>query len=100
MPSITATDSVSLYLSVMEMVEIFGLEENIVEITSDGGGNLRVCREALELKYTNDYVSPPHKPLFTMECLAHILSGDCKSGLQLIKSDDGEVDTELTRRNV
>ena len=100
MPSTTATDGASISMSVMEVVENFGLEAKIVGIMSDGGGNLQVFREALELKYTNDYVSPPHKPLFTMECLAHILSGDCKSGLQLIKSDDGEVDTELTRRNV
>ena len=54
MPSTTATDGVSLSLSVMEVVENFGLEAKIVGITSDGGGNLRVCREALESKYTND----------------------------------------------
>ena len=35
-----------------------------------------------------------------MECLAHILVGACKAGVQSIKSDDGEVDTELTRRNM
>ena len=40
MPSTTATDGVSLYLSVMEMVDNFGLEEKIVGITSDGGYNL------------------------------------------------------------
>ena len=66
MPSNTATDGVSLYLSVMEVVENFGLEANIVGITSDGGGNLQVCREALESKYANDSVFPPHKPLFTI----------------------------------
>ena len=48
MPSNTAADGVSLYLSVMEVGENFGLEANIVGITSDIGGNLRVCREALE----------------------------------------------------
>ena len=45
MPSTTATDGVSLYFSVMEVVVNFGLEEKIVGITSDGGGNIRVCRE-------------------------------------------------------
>ena len=35
-----------------------------------------------------------------MECLAHILAGACKSGLQLIKSDDGEFYTELMRQNM
>ena len=69
-------------------------------ITSDGGGNIRVCREALESKYTNDSVFPPPKPLFAMECLAHILSGACKAEVQSIKSDDGEDDTELTRQNM
>ena len=55
-PSTTATDVVSLSLSVMEVVDNFGLEANIVGITSDGGGNLRVCMDSLELKYTNDSV--------------------------------------------
>ena len=65
MPSTTVTDGVSLSLSVMEAVEKFGLEGNILGITSDGGGNLQVCREALESKYTNDSVFPhpiPYSP--------------------------------------
>ena len=56
MPSITATGGVSLSLSVMEVVENFGLEEKIVGITSDGSGNIWVFREALESKYTNKSV--------------------------------------------
>ena len=40
----------------MEVVENFGLEANIMGIKSDGGGNIRVCREELESKYTNDSV--------------------------------------------
>ena len=59
MPSTTATDGVSLSFSVMEVVENFGLEAKIVGTTSDGGGNLQVCREALVSKYTNDSVFPP-----------------------------------------
>ena len=66
MPSTTATDGVSLSLSVIEAVENFGSEEKILGITSDGGGNLRVCRETLESKYTNDSIFSPPKPLFTM----------------------------------
>ena len=62
MPSTTATDGVSLSLSVMKVVENFGLEAKIVGITSDSGGNLRVCREALEAKYTNDSVFPSPSP--------------------------------------
>ena len=34
-----------------------------------------------------------------MECLAHILEGACKVGVKSIKSDDCEVETELTRGN-
>ena len=56
MLSITATDSVSLSLLVIEVVENSGLKENIVGINSDGGGNLWVFREALESKYTIDSV--------------------------------------------
>ena len=40
----------------MEVVENFVLEAKIVRITNDGGVNLRICREALESKYTNDSV--------------------------------------------
>ena len=76
MPSTTAADGVSLSLSVMEVVDNFGLEANIVGITSDGGGNIRVYREALESKYTNDSVFFSPNPLFTVECLANILAGD------------------------
>ena len=61
MPYTTATDIVSLYLSVMEAMDNFGFEENIVEITIDGGGNIGVCRKALESKYTND--SAFHHPI-------------------------------------
>ena len=65
-PSTTVTGGASLSLSVMEVVDNFGLEAKIVGITSDGGGNLWVCREALESKYTNDSVFFSPKPLFTM----------------------------------
>ena len=47
MPSTTANYGVYLSLSIMEVVENFGLESNIVGITSDGGGNLWVCSEAM-----------------------------------------------------
>ena len=100
MPSTTATDGISLSLSVIEVVETFGLEAKIMGITSDGGGNLWVCREALDSKYTNDSVFTQPNPLFTMECLAHIITRYCMAGVQSIKSYGGEVDMELTRRNM
>ena len=56
MPSTTDTDSFSMCLSVMEVVDSFGLEGNIVVIMSGCGGNIWVLREALESKYTNDSI--------------------------------------------
>ena len=84
----------------MEVVDKFISEANIVGINSGGGSNLWVCREAMESKYTNDSVFSSPKPLVTMECLAHILAGACKEGVQPFKLDDGEVDTKLTSRNM
>ena len=100
MPSTTANDGVSLSLSVIEVVENFGLEEKIVGITIYGGGNLWVYSWALESKYTNESVFFKPNPLFAMEFFAHIFSGACKAVVQSIKSDYGEVDTELRRRNI
>ena len=50
MPSTTNTGGVSLSKSVMEVVKNFGLDTKIGGITSDGGGNIWVCRKALESK--------------------------------------------------
>ena len=44
MLSTTSNDGVSVFLSVMDVVENFGSEAKIMRITSDGGGNLWVCR--------------------------------------------------------
>ena len=48
MPSTTSIDGVSLYLSVMEVVDNSTLEAKIVGTTSDDGGNIWCCREALK----------------------------------------------------
>ena len=40
------------------------------------------------------------KPMFVMECLSHVLDNACKAGVMDVKSDDGRVDTEVTRRNM
>ena len=53
MLSTTVTSSASLSKSIAEVVDNFGLEEKIVGITSEGGGNPSVCRESLESKYRN-----------------------------------------------
>ena len=77
MTSITDTDGVSIYLSVMEVVENFGLGAKIVGIKSDGGENIRVCRLALESKYTNDSVLPhpsPYSPCSALNIYYHGLT--------------------------
>ena len=56
MPPISTTDGVFLSLLVMGMVENYGFEAKAGGINSDGGGNIWVCRESLESKYTNDSV--------------------------------------------
>ena len=77
MPSTTAADGVYLHLSVMEVVENFGLEAKIVGITSDGGDNLRFFREAMESKYTNDSVFPhpsPYSPWSALRIYCQVLA--------------------------
>ena len=63
MLSSIATNGVSLFSSVMEVVENFGLEKNIVGSMSDGGGNPWFYKEALESKYTNDFFSLTQIPI-------------------------------------
>ena len=40
------------------------------------------------------------KPMFMIECLAHILYNSYKAGVMDVKYDDGRVDNEATRRNM
>ena len=47
----------------MEVVEKSSLEAHIVGITSDGGGDLWVCMESLESKYTNDSIFTTQAPI-------------------------------------
>ena len=63
MPSTTSNDGALLYLSVMEVVENFGLKENIVGIASDSGGNIWVFREALESNKPMTLFFPTQSPI-------------------------------------
>ena len=47
----------------MEAEENFGLKANIVGIISDGGGNIRVYREALDSIYSNESILTIQEPL-------------------------------------
>ena len=67
MPYTTGADDFFLSKSVADVVDNFGLEADILGITSDGGGNLRFCREALEFKYSNDSVFHHKDPLLRID---------------------------------
>ena len=53
----------------MEVADKFGLEAKIGGINSDGGGNILVCRESLESKYTNDSVFHQPSPYSQLNAL-------------------------------
>ena len=40
------------------------------------------------------------KPLFEMDCLAHVISGSCKDGVVDVQSEDGLLDTPITRAKI
>ena len=42
-------------------------------------------------------VFSPKKNIFAMECLAHVISGECKAGVVDVQSEDGFPDTQITR---
>ena len=75
MPYTTATDGVSLSKYVIEAVDNSVSEAKIVEITSDGSGNIKVCREALESKYRNDSIFTTQDPLHHGVTCTYIVRG-------------------------
>ena len=75
MSSITATDGVPLFLSIREVVDNFFLKSKIVRITSDGGSNLQVCRNAMESKYTNGSIFTTQDPIHHGATCTHIGRG-------------------------
>ena len=70
MLSTTASDYFSVSKYVAEVVENLGLEAKIVGDMSGCGGNLRVCRETLESKYSNNSVF--HHPIPSSTWIAYI----------------------------
>ena len=100
MPITTSTFGESISVTVGNVINQFNLGSKIVGITSDGGTNLVRCKAVLESTFDNTGMFDMENPMFLMECLAHVLANACKAGVMDIKSDDGRVDTELTRRNM
>ena len=52
----------------------------MVGFTCDGGSNLKKCSDIIRSELYHTAVFTPNKPLFAMECLAHVVSGTCKAG--------------------
>ena len=100
MPVTTSTDGYSLVVLVGNVINQFNLGLKLVGITIDGGTNLATCKAILESNFEKVGLFDLEKPMFVMECLAHVLDDDCKAVVMDVKYDDGRVDTEVTRRNI
>ena len=96
----TSTDGDSIEVSVGNVINHFNLEYKRVGITSDRGTNLARCKAILESTFDNTRVFDLEKPMFVMDCLAHVLANSCKSVVMDVKYDDGRVDTEVIRRDI
>ena len=96
----TSTDGESLAVMVGNVIIQFNLGLKLVGISSDETTNLATCKAILERNFYNTGVFDFEKPMFVMDCLYHVLDIDCKAGVMNVKSDDGRVDTEVTKRNM
>ena len=74
--------------------------EKLFVIMRDVGTNLARCKEILDSNFENTGFFDLGKPMFVMECLSHVLENDCKAGVMDMKSDNGKLDTEVTRKNI
>ena len=81
------TDGQSLSIAVKSCVDKFGLQNKVLCYTSDGGGNLKTCKDNLDKVVTNGAIFNPSLPIFEQDCLAHALSGACKKAILNVKVD-------------
>ena len=72
----------------------------LVRITGGVRTNLAICKAILGSNFDNTGVFDLVKPMFVVDCLSHVLANACKAGVMGVKSDDGMVDTEVTRSNM
>ena len=96
----TSTDGDSLSVSVGNVINQFNSGLKLVGITSDCGTNLVRQKAILESTFENKGVFDLENPIFVMECLDNVLINSFNSVVTNVKSDDGRVDTEVTRSNM
>ena len=99
MPITTSIDDESLSVPVCSVINQFSLGTKWVGTTNYGGTNLVICKEILESKFEKTGVFDLGKPMFVMEYLAYVRVNFRKAGVIDLQSDDGQVDTEATRKN-
>jgi hypothetical protein len=81
MPWSKGTDGQSLSIAVKSCIDKFHLRCKVISYASDGGGNLKTCKDYLNEMVSNDAIFNPSKPIFEQRCLAHALSGACKKAV-------------------
>ena len=94
---VEGTDGQQLSSSVRDCLKVFNIQDKIVSYTSDGGSNLKACKNALDMSVTNSMVFGPMKRVFEQDCFAHALQGACKAAVLDVKSPDGSISVEKTR---
>ena len=100
MTSTKGTDAKNLYESIIDIINKFNLEEKIVGFNCDGGANLKKCSDIICYELGHTAVFTPKKPLFEMDCLVHVISGECKASFVDVQSEDGLLDTSSTRAKI
>ena len=100
MPITSSTDGEIISLPVTSVINQFILRTKLVGIKRDRGTNLATCKAMLESKFDNTGVFDLRKPMFVMECISQVLVNACKAGVMDVKSYYGQVDTEVTRKNM
>jgi len=93
----SGTDGQSLSVAVESCINKYSLEKKVIGYCSDGGGNLKTCKEELDKTVNNSDVFFPPKPLFEQDCFAHVLSGGCKAAVINGSLDDGLLSVESSR---
>lgn len=93
----SGTDGQSLSIAVGSCISNYGLNKKVIGYCSDGGRNLKTCKDELDKTVNNGDVFSPPKPLFEQDCFAHVLSGGCKAAVINGSSDDGMLSVEYTR---
>jgi hypothetical protein len=89
------TDGQSLSVAVKSCIDKFHLRKKVISYTSDGGGNLKTCKDYLNEMVRNDAIFNPSKPIFEQSYLAHALSGARKKAV--IDAQTGTLSIEQTQ---